>query len=138
MESKHRIAYKVLQKLQSFSNSYINLIIDYNLEIPGLSYLDELGLSIIRLNLTKIPECENTIAHVLSHEYGHHMMGHVKVNPQFLFIYELNKCEDEADRYAKSFIRANKYDLKPIEQFVRTNTQCNKLLKNRLDILLGK
>lgn len=138
MDSKHRLAYQVLQKLQSFSNTYINLIIDYNLEIPGLSYLDELGLPIIRLNLTKIPECESTIAHVLSHEYGHHMMSHVKVNPRFLHPYEINKSEEEADRYAKSFIRANKYDLKPIEQFVRTTTQSNKILKNRLDILLGK
>jgi Zn-dependent peptidase ImmA (M78 family) len=132
---KYRLAYSILSKLQDFSKVYVNIIMDQNLEIAGLSYIDEMGLPIIRLNLTKIPVCESTIAHVLAHEYGHHVMNHVRNDPRYLSIEQLENCEDEADEYAQSFLKYFDYDLEPVEQFVRTTTHSNRILLNRLNIL---
>ena len=132
---KYRLAYSILSKLQVFSNVYINIIIDHNLEIPGLSYKDEMGLPIIRINLTKIPVCESTITHVLAHEYGHHVMNHLLDNPRYLSAKELEFREEEADRYAKSFLKDCKLNLEPVEQFIRTVSMNNKVMSQRLKIL---
>ena len=113
---KYKIAYFILSKLQDFSKVYVNIIIDHNLEMPGLSYIDQMGLPIIRVNLTKIPVCETTIAHVLAHEYAHHVLNHVKNNPRYLSIEQLENSEYEADMYAKTFLKEYKYDLELVEQ----------------------
>ena len=108
------------------------MIIDHNLEITGLSYRDEIGLPIIRINLTKISECENVIAHVLSHEYGLHVYGHINSDPSKKTHKEMEFIEDQADSYASYFIKYHNYDVDKIADYIRMTTNSNKVLNSRL------
>ena len=115
---KYRLVWETLNKLHDYSGTLVSLVVDHYLQIPAVSYMDETGLSVIRINLTRIPLSESVIAHILAHEYGHHILMHVRTEPYKLSHEELESREDEADIYAAKFIHDQRYAVAPIALFI--------------------
>jgi len=135
LNSKYRLVWDTLSALHDYSGILVSLVVDHYLDIPALSYVDEAGLSVIRINLSLIPLSESVIAHVLAHEYGHHVLMHVHTEPYKLSREELDSREDEADIYAARFIHDQKHALAPIELFISHLAPVGKLAERRLDLL---
>ena len=95
----------VIDNLVKHSGNLYEIIYDNNLHIPGLSFIEKdlhgTNRFKIVINL-KMIENENidVIAHILSHEWGHHMLKHTLKNPILLNEEEKINIELEADTYA--------------------------------------
>lgn len=135
MNSKYRLAWDTINKLYGYSGVLVSLVVDHYLELPGLSYLDEMGFPVIRVNLTKIPLSESVMAHVLAHEYGHHVLLHVNTEPYKLSEKELEAVEDEADLYASRFVHSERYEIAPIELFISDTAPNKKTAEKRIKLL---
>ena len=115
---KYRIVLETIIKLHDYSDSILNVLIDNNLKLPGMTFLNEVNIPQIVLNLSLIPENVNIIAHVVAHEAGHQILGHVKIPPYQQTA--LDKCEDEADTFAATFLKIHNYDIDPIKDYIKS------------------
>ncbi len=133
---------KIANKLFEDSGKYIEVRNDPNLQIPGFSIIEKdihgRMIPTILINMELIPEDENIFAHILSHEWGHHVMGHIDIfspEKQLLEtrVTRQNK-ENEADLFAAQFIKKYSYDTDNIIAFFREHPHD---LDNRIQILLS-
>ena len=135
----------ILNKLYEHSGKYIDVKYDFNLPIPAYSFVDldinDRLVPTISLNPNLYPKDNNVIAHILSHEWGHHTLNHIKAptDPSFDIkkIQDKNDRqlkEDEADSYASNFIKEFFYDKEPIIDFIRNSSPND--FKHRINILL--
>ena len=130
----------ILNQLFEYSRCYINVRQDNQLPIPAFSMIekDMYGryTPVILINRYIFPDNKDVLAHVLSHEWGHHMLKHMLLDPPSIENMpkkdEIQLHEDQADTYAAEFIHIYKYDKKPIIEFMRDHPND---LQNRLDIL---
>ena len=117
---------KILNKLYEYSNIYLDVITDDKLQMPGFSYIEEdlygRMKPLIVLNPTFFPKDENVIAHIVSHEWGHHVLKHVFTDPSKLSNDEKQKIEDEADKFASGFIKEYLYDVEPIVEYFKRHS----------------
>ena len=81
---------------------------------------------------------------ILSHEWGHHTLNHIKSPTDPTFDIKLihdkqdrEKKEDEADAYAAKFIKEFFYDKESIIEYMRNNSASETDFKHRADILLN-
>lgn len=139
---------EIIDNLVNYSGSLFEIIYDNNLYIPGLSLIEKdfRGNNrykiIINYNLIK-NEPISVIAHILSHEWGHHILKHTYTNPINLTENEKINIELEADTYANNFIKTYNYNKNDILDFLKKNLEKelnlyeNKLnfFKKRIDIL---
>ena len=129
---------EIQNQLYDFSNLCIELKEDFNLPIPALSLLtvDHQGINrpLILANTAMIPTDRNVLAHILSHEWGHHFLEHVRTDPQNLSVREKDRWENEADMYASGFIAKYEYDKNAIVAFLRET--CPETYEERARILL--
>ena len=135
IESKYGLVWTISNELHDYTGKIVNLIVDHYLQIPALSYIDEMGLNTIRINLSLFPLSESVIAHILSHEYGHHVLKHVDTESYKLDSKELEKREDEADVFAAKFIKNNKYQQEPIEVFISETSISAEVARKRIALL---
>ena len=117
----------IVNKLFEYSNQYIDIRIDINLPMPGFSTIEKniygRFVPIILLNPKVLQEDTNVQAHILGHEWGHHVCKHIGLVPPLIKETEEQKQrkEDEADLYAAKFIKEYMYDKKPILEFLKSN-----------------
>jgi hypothetical protein len=135
IESKYGLVWTISNELHDYTGKIVNLIVDDYLHIPALSYIDELGLNTIRINLSIIPLSESVIAHIMSREYGHHILKHFETESYKLDSEELEKREDEADIFAAKFIKNNKYQQEPIEIFISETSVSADVARKRIALL---
>ena len=114
----------VIDKLFEHSGNLFEIIYDDNLLMPGMSFVskDFRGINrykiIINYNLIK-DETISVIAHILSHEWGHHILKHTIVDPSLLSNNEILEKEIEADTYAYNFIKKYNYNIDDIENYIK-------------------
>jgi len=130
----------ILNQLFKHSNHYFDVRNDPNLKMPGFSFI-ELDINnrikpIILINLDLIPKQQDVLAHVIAHEWGHHVLRHINVpgqtTPQMPSPEERQEKEIEADIYAALFIKEFFYNKKHIESFI---LECKFDATNRINIL---
>ena len=138
----------VIDKLFEHSGNLFEIIYDNNLQMPGMSFVskDFRGINrykiIINYNLIK-DEKISVIAHILSHEWGHHILKHTIIDPSLLSNNEILEKEIEADTYAYNFIKKYNYNIDDIENYIKKNFLYEienfksklKLLEKRINIL---
>ena len=139
---------QVLNQLLEYSRSYIIVKYDFNLQIPGFSYFDveinDRFVPTIAINPNCYPQEVEVIAHILSHEWGHHVLNHLELpnnetnNEKKQDIEVINKIEDEADRYAAGFIKKYSYNTDNIINYIKKHSNNSKIAEHRIDILLEK
>ena len=130
----------ISNKLYEHSNIWIEIHNDANLRIPGFSLIDKdlygRYKPMIIINSELIPNDENIIAHILAHEWGHHVNRHIELDPPTIEnmpnFAERQSKENEADEYAARFIKENKFDTDPIINFFKRHPMD---LENRINIL---
>ena len=130
----------ILNRLFEYSNRYIEVRADNNLPMPAFSMIEQdihgRYVPIILINFNLIPKNEDVIAHILSHEWGHHILKHIKLIPPLPHNMpsqqERQIKENEADTYAAKFIKEYSYNREPIIKFLHSHPVD---LKNRLAIL---
>ena len=133
---------EILDQLVEFTGKLFEIKIDSNLQIPAFSLIDidfrGNPRNTILINDRLIPMNNKSIlAHILAHEYGHHIYEHVKINPAFLNSSQLEHIENEADFHALMFIEKYNYNKDEIIRFI-ADTSINKdISKTRIDILCG-
>ena len=133
---------QILNQLYEYSNNYINIRDDRNLQIPAFSTIEKdlygRYTPVVLINSKLIPNNINIIAHILSHEWGHHVLRHLELEPPTNYktedINEIQEKENEADLYAANFIKEYSYDVDNIKSFMREHPED---LDNRLEILLS-
>ena len=132
---------KAANQLFELSNTFIELRCDIRMPIPGFSLIepDIYGLyrPIIVLNPTIIPDDPNVIAHILGHEWGHHVHRHIEPRTHGMppeGLKRRQEKENEADMYAAKFIKTYAYDTDAIISFLREHPID---LENRMQILLN-
>jgi len=132
---------KVANQLFEMSNTFVELRCDIAMPMPGFSLIEPdihgLYRPVIVLNPTIIPDDPSVIAHVLGHEWGHHVLRHIE--PRGPDIPPENserrqEKENEADAYAARFIKTYRYDTDAIISFMREHPID---LENRMQILLS-
>ena len=140
----------IIDNLVKYSGKLFEIVYDDKLEIPGLSLLIEDRFILrhkIILNYELIKnEDTSVIAHILAHEWGHHIYKHTYINPKTLSNEEKEKIELEADTYAYNFIKYYNYDLDKVIHYIKKNhiNDINmfekkvKFLYQRLNILYEK
>ena len=95
---------KIIDNLVDYSHNLFEIEYDNKLDIPALSILirdNRYHLRqkiIINYDLIK-NESISIIAHILSHEWGHHMLKHTFTDPNTLNNTQRNLIELEADTY---------------------------------------
>ena len=113
MEVKSAKIINIMNQLFSYSNHYIEIRNDINLNIPAFSVIEKniygRYVPYILINLNLIPDDINIIAHILSHEWGHHLLNHLIPidminNKNISNKDDRQKKENEADAYASKFI----------------------------------
>lgn len=130
----------ITNKLFEYSNLYIEVRDDINLRIPGFSLIEKdiygRYKPIIIINSQIIPNNIEVIAHILSHEWGHHFNRHIELEPPNIEnmpnFHERQQKEDEADTYAAKFIKELDFNKDPIINFFKSNPMD---LENRIRIL---
>lgn len=116
----------VIDNLVEYSNCLFEIEYDNNLEIPGLSILiidnrSQLRNKIIlNYNLIK-NETISVIAHILAHEWGHHINKHTYIDILKLNDNEKEIIEIEADNYAYNFIKKYNYNINEIIDYIKKN-----------------
>lgn len=133
----------ILNQLLKHSNHCIQVREDPNLHIPAFSVIEKdlFGryVPLILINQKIIPNNENVYAHILAHEWGHHVLNHILVEPppihQRPSPSEVQQKENEADLYAAKFIKKHNYDVESICDFMREHPHD---LDNRLTILFSE
>jgi hypothetical protein len=129
---------QLIDNLVEYSNYLFEIEYDNNLEMPGLSILiidnrHQLRNKIIlNYNLIK-NETISVIAHILAHEWGHHIYKHTYINPLTLNNKEKDIIEIEADNYAYNFIKIYNYNINEIINYIKNNYKmdCNILKKKK-------
>ena len=130
----------IIDKLIEHSGHLFEIIYDNNLPMPGMSFIEKdfrnMNRNKIILNYNLIKnEKISVIAHILSHEWGHHILKHTLVNPSLLSEYKLLDLEIEADIYAYNFIIKYNYNIKDIENYIKKNFEYDIInFKNKLDL----
>tara|TARA_B110000902_G_C13718676_1_gene364227 strand:- start:51 stop:497 length:447 start_codon:yes stop_codon:yes gene_type:complete len=131
----------IIQELVEYSGKLFIIKEDNNLRIPALSLIEydfrNNPRNVIVINKKLIPEDISIMAHILAHEYGHHIYEHVHINPNTLNKTQLDQIECEADFYALMFIEKYKYNKNTIIKFIISRHNESSLLKKRLDIING-
>jgi Zn-dependent peptidase ImmA (M78 family) len=141
----------VIDNLIEHSGCLFEIIYDNNLQMPGMSIIikDKRDVDrykvIINYNLIK-DETISVIAHILSHEWGHHILKHTLVNPSLLSANRISEIEIEADTYAYNFIIQHNYNIEDIQNYIKKNFEYeardfkNKfdLFKKRINVLNNK
>ena len=128
----------IIDNLVEYSNTLYEIEFDNNLPFPGfsLSLIDTRyqlrNKIILNHNLLKNLSI-SIIAHIIAHEWGHHIHKHTSVNPIELTDEEKNKIELEADYYAFNFIKIYKYNITEIINYIKDNHKknCEKFFKNQ-------
>ncbi len=120
----------VIDNLVKHSGILYEIIYDNNLHIPGLSFIEKDLRGNDRFKIVinlKMIENENidVIAHILSHEWGHHMLKHTLKNPILLNENEKINIELEADTYAINFIKKYNYNQENIKEFLKKDLKKN-------------
>jgi len=131
----------IIQELVEYSGKLFIIKEDNSLRIPALSLIEydfrNNPRNVIVINKKLIPEDISIMAHILAHEYGHHIYEHVKINPISLNEAQLEQIESEADFYALMFVEKYKYNKNAIIKFIIDCPCKSTLLKKRLDIING-
>ncbi len=133
---------QILNQLYEYSNNCITIREDRNLQIPAFSTIEKdlygRYIPLVLINSKLIPNNINIIAHILAHEWGHHVLRHMN-DVELLHIEskkeDFNTVQDkenEADLYAANFIKEYSYDVDDIKSFMREHPGD---LENRLNIL---
>ena len=92
----------------------------------------------IILNPTKIPMYDRAVlAHVLSHEWGHHLYNHVKIDPANLTSEQRVHIENEADFFASLFVNKYNYNKDSIIKYILESDLDKPYIKSRISILAG-
>ena len=136
---------RIANKLYEYSNQYIEIRCDNHLRTPGFSLIEKdihgRLIPIIVVNPDILPCDENIVAHVISHEWGHHVCKHLlnRSKPMSESMYFESpetkwKKENEADAYAARFVSEHNYNIEAIADFFRSNPID---LDNRMRILKG-
>tara|TARA_B100001142_G_scaffold114743_1_gene116974 strand:- start:1241 stop:1675 length:435 start_codon:yes stop_codon:yes gene_type:complete len=132
---------RVLNQLYAYSNVFLSVRNDRTLPIPGFSTIEQdiygRNIPTIIINLSLIPNDENVLAHILSHEWGHHVSKHLSVEnmppkQHISYITDHQQKENEADLYAAKFITHYKYNKASIIDFFRQHPMD---ITNRINIL---
>ena len=79
-----------------------------------------------------VPKDRSIAAHILSHEYGHHFMEHVRTESINLSPRERERCEVEADMFAASFISKYEYDKASIIGFIEAHDPAGSEQRKRI------
>jgi Zn-dependent peptidase ImmA (M78 family) len=132
----------IIQELVDYSGKLFIIKEDSNLKMPAFSLIEydfrRNPRNVIIINRNLIPSDDiSVLAHILAHEYGHHIYEHVKINPRTLNEKQLEQIECEADFYALMFIEKYKYSKNSIIKFMIETTNSISLLKKRIDIING-
>ena len=140
----------IIDNLVKYSQCLFEIEYDNHLKIPGLSLLIKDNRNQYRnkiiLNYDLIKnQTIDVIAHILAHEWGHHMYKHTYINPCTLNTKQLDIVELEADTYAFNFIKKYNYNINNIINYIKENhtNDCNifekkiNLTQKRLAILLN-
>jgi len=132
---------KVANQLFELSNTFVELRCDIGMPVPGFSLIEPdihgLFRPVIVLNPTIIPDDPSVIAHILGHEWGHHVLRHIEPRGPAAVIEDNNRRqekENEADAYAAKFIKTYNYDIDAVMSFFREHPID---LDNRMQILLN-
>ena len=130
----------IIDKLVNHSGHLFEIIYDNKLPMPGMSFIEKdfRGTNrykvVINYNLVK-NETPSVIAHILSHEWGHHILKHTLVNPLLLSANRISETEIEADTYAYNFIIQNNYNIDDIQNYIKKNFEYeSRDFKNKLDL----
>ena len=139
---------KIANQLFEHSNMFIEIRCDRMMPIPGFSLIEEdihgLIKPIIVLNPEILQEDISVIAHVMAHEWGHHVLQHISKTPACLGsdpalgsmtverMHSRQTKENEADAYAARFIKSHDYDPDAVMAFFREHPVD---LENRMRIL---
>ena len=142
MEVKSVIINNIMNQLFDYSNHYIEVRNDINLNIPAFSIIETnmygRNIPYILINLDLISEDKSVIAHILSHEWGHHVLRHLKPTNVLKKEKNINNLDDrqqkenEADTYASKFIKDKSFRKDSIIKFMKEHPFD---LENRLNIL---
>ena len=85
------------------------------------------------------PNDKNVYAHILAHEWGHHVCNHILLEPPPMHLRpkpsEIQEKENEADLFAAKFIKKYNYNVEEIAHFMREHPHD---LDNRLSILFSQ
>tara|TARA_X000000950_G_C13467748_1_gene478538 strand:- start:118 stop:594 length:477 start_codon:yes stop_codon:yes gene_type:complete len=132
---------KVANQLFELSNTFVELRCDIGMPMLGYSFIEPdihgLYRPVIVLNPRIIPDDCNVIAHILGHEWGHHVLRHIEPRTPNMAPEGSNRRqekENEADAYAARFIKTYNYDIDAIISFLREHPFD---LENRMQILLN-
>lgn len=133
---------EIIDQLVEFSSKLFEIKIDNSIQLPAFSLIENdfrgNPRNRILINDRLIPMNNKSIlAHILSHEYGHHIYNHVKVHPNNLDAKQLEHIENEADFYALMFIDKYNYDKDEIIHFISETSINREMSRNRIDILCG-
>jgi hypothetical protein len=133
---------EIIDQLVEFTGKLFEIKIDSNLQIPAFSLIDidfrGNPRNTILINDRLIPMNNKSIlAHILAHEYGHHIYEHVKINPAFLNPPQLEHIENEADFHALMFIEKYNYNKDEIIKFIADTSINKEISRSRIDILCG-
>jgi AAA+ ATPase superfamily predicted ATPase len=130
----------IIDKLVNHSGYLFEIIYDNKLPMPGMSFIEKdfRGMNrykvVINYDLVK-NESSSVIAHILSHEWGHHILKHTLVNPSLLSAHRISETEIEADTYAYNFIIQNNYNIEDIQNYIKKNFEYeSRDFKNKLDL----
>ena len=133
----------ILNQLLEHTNQYIHVREDPHLPMPGFSIIEKdlhgRYTPTILINQNTFPNDKNICAHVLAHEWGHHVCNHILLEPPPIHKRsnpsDAQKKENEADLFAAKFIKKYNYDIDEIANFMREHPHD---LDNRLAILFSQ
>ena len=144
MEVKSAKIINIMNQLFSYSNHYIEVRNDINLNIPAFSVIEKniygRYVPYILINPSLIPDDINIIAHIMSHEWGHHLLNHlvpidIIENMPIPNKDDRQEKENEADAYAAKFIDNKNFDKDIIIKFFKQYSLFD--YENRKKILIN-